>query len=257
MRKLLTGCVILFLCNGAFADYRIWLDRDGNEIEAEFVRELFDKVTLRKKDGSEVRMAVDEFSELDQKFLRVKVPPQIDVEVKHSDWIWEEPAGGDGRDNPITCHKVTVRVEKKSKRPYTSRLYAEIYFIAEEVPEGDNMILAWEEEFDFIFPEGSRSSSYIFKTKEFRTATDSLYENARTSGETYAGYILVVRDVEGVELLHKTNVKGKWADDPEVIKNLKDLWMRGRASIRSRHFDKKTGKKVKVPRTPDYSTPYY
>ena len=257
MRKLLTGCVILSLCSGAFADYRIWMDRDGNEIEAEFVRELFDKVTLRKKNGSEVRMALDEFSELDQKYLRVKVPPAIDVEVKHRDWIWEEPPVLDGRDNPITCHKVAVRVEKKSKRPYTSRLYAEIFFIGEEVEGNDNMILVWKEDFDFIFPEGSRSSYYDYKSKEFRTAKDTLYESGRTSGETYSGYILVIRDVEGTELLHKTNVRGKWADDPEVIKNLRELWVRGRASIRSRHFDQNTGKKVRVNRAADYSTPYY
>lgn len=251
MRKLLIFGFVLTLCSVAFADYRIWQDRDGNEIEAEFVRELFDKVTLRKKDGSEVRMTLDEFSDLDQKYFRVMVPPKIEVDVQVRDKYRLYEYNG-ARMNPETLdHRVVVRVEKKSKRPFTSRLYAEIYFLGEEVDDNGNKILVSKQEFDFIFPEGRRSSSYIFKAGLFSTVRFTDQYTRTTRGEVYEGYILLIRDALGNDLLIKTTIAGDWAKDPQVIRNLNDLWVRGSGSIRSRHFDKKTGKKVELFR-PSY-----
>ena len=66
-------------------------------------------------------------------------------------------------------------------------------------------------------------------------------------GELYEGYLIVVSDKDGNTLAIKNDMKGTWIDKPDVIENLRELALRGAASVYSRHFDK-TGKKSKLTR---------
>jgi hypothetical protein len=253
MQKLLIGCTFLALSIGVSAEYRTWEDRDGNKIEAEFVRELFDKVTLRKKDGSEVRMNVEEFSDLDQKYFRVMVPPEIEVSARTSSDIvpkeWERWPNNDQKQR----HKVTVTISKKSRRQFTSRLKAELFLVAKEYNANGNYILLTKTDSDFLFSE-KNDDTHVFTSNPGETEIFKQKTSNQLRGETLEGYLLVVSDMQGNILETKTDIPGDWIEKPEVIANLRELAIRGAASVRSRHFDK-TGKRAEVPRVNDYPPP--
>ena len=240
------------LCSIA-AEMRVWEDKNGNRYEAEFVRELFGKMTLRTKDGTEVRIPVEDFSEHDQKYMRVMVPPNVSIEV--DDKTWKKPklsldeegnVGSDEeeeRSNSFIMTKGLVTVTKESKRVFTSRLKAELFLIAEEI-DGDNYALMSRTESSFLLGEHN-DETHVFSSDSFENIEFTEYFG-QPRGEEYAGYLVVVSDAQGNILQTKTDL-GDWIEKPEVIKNLRELCVRGAPSLCSRHFDK-TGQKTEVPR---------
>jgi hypothetical protein len=236
------------------AEFRTWEDIRGKKYEAEFVRELMDKVTLRTADGQEVRIPVEEFSERDQLYMRVNIPPVFTVDFKRDPLVAPTPRGDWEEYVKTECLIAggTAVITKTSNREFTSRLKAELFLIAEEAEiDSDNYILLTKTDSSFLFEPGK---PHTFKAKPYTMRKyyqyGYFYSN-QERGEVYAGYLLVVSDRNGKILTTKTDL-GNWIEDPAVIQNLRDLAIRGAASIRSRHFDK-AGKKAKVPRCIDKS----
>ncbi|MCZ7591718.1 MAG: ankyrin repeat domain-containing protein [Kiritimatiellae bacterium] len=52
------------------ANFRVWTSRAGAKIEAEFLQNILDSVTLRKRDGNLVRIALPQLSQEDQALVR-------------------------------------------------------------------------------------------------------------------------------------------------------------------------------------------
>lgn len=52
------------------ANFRVWSSRTGAKVEAEFVQNILDSVTLRKRDGNLVRIALPQLSPEDQALVR-------------------------------------------------------------------------------------------------------------------------------------------------------------------------------------------
>lgn len=52
------------------ANFRVWSSRSGAKVEAEFVQNILDSVTLRKRDGNLVRIALPQLSPEDQALIR-------------------------------------------------------------------------------------------------------------------------------------------------------------------------------------------
>jgi hypothetical protein len=245
--KTFLSCLFLLsvVCSVSFAEMRIWEDKNGNRYEAEFVHEMFGKMTLRCKDGTEVRIPVEDFSEHDQKYLRVKVPPQVTIDFSKTDWIKPKPPEMWPTEDVQTMVKGTVTVHKESKRIFTSHLNAELFMIAEEV-DGDNFILLSKTDSSFLLGDHN-DDTHVFSSEPNYTRRYDEMGPSGWRGEVYAGYLVVVSDMDGNTLVTKTDIPGHWIDTPEVIKNLRELAVRGAASVRSRHFDK-TGKKSQLTR---------
>ncbi len=250
--------IILFLLTVSLsvrAEVRVWKDNAGNEYEAEYVRELFDKLTLKTTDGKEVRVAVKDFSEHDQKYMRVMVPPTLSIDFSKTTSIkppyidlWHQ------FDDTITLVKGLVTLTKESKRPFTSGLRAELFLIAKEINGNGNYILLSKTDSSFLLSE-QNDNTHVFKSESVEARRYLEYNEIERRGEEYEGYLVVVSDARGNILQTKTDIR-EWLETPDVIENLRKLAIVGAPTIRSRHFDK-TGSKVKVPRPKFYSSGNY
>ncbi len=235
------------LCSQA-AEMRVWEDKDGNRYRGAYIREMFDKVTLRTGEGEDIRIAVENLSEHDQKYLRVMVPPEMEVEVK-TDTRPRSKEFDDqyDQDNDITEFlTATVQIRKKSQRPFTSRLKAELFLIAEEVQERNCYILLSKTESSFLL--GSHNDDqHTFTTKPVTLMVYTEWTRERR-GPNYIGYVLAISDVEGDVVQVDTNID--WLADK--VPELQELYARGAASRYSRYFDKETVRKRPVPRPSDF-----
>lgn len=249
MKFLFMIVVVLSLSYRLQAEVRVWEDAKGHQYKAEFVHELFDKITLRDVTGMEFRLGVEELSELDQKYLRVKVAPEIKIDFSKTSSLKPKPKATMDLDNEmIMVITAKVRLEKISNRPYTSRLYAVLYLIAKDRDES-NYILLSKTDSDFLFTE-KNLGQHIFQSDPCATRIFDEVDGRRR-GEEYAGYLIVVRDFEDKIVAVKTDMPD-WIVNYDVINSLRDVYMRGAGSLRSRYFDK-TGHKESVPR-PGYYT---
>lgn len=87
-------CAILsvtVLVLSATAEYRIWTDKKGNEIEAEFIREFGGKLTLRDRKGRVFKVDPKGLSEADHLYLNPPPPPptvedQYEIQLRKRTW---------------------------------------------------------------------------------------------------------------------------------------------------------------------------
>jgi len=238
------------LCGLLQAEVRIWTEKDGTQYEAEFVRELFNKVTLRDAQGNEHRIAVEDFSEHDRKYLRVKVPPVVDIEIRKIVEIKPKPIEVyDMDDNVNSLIRAEVHIKKKSRRIFTSRLRAELFFIAEEL-DGKNYILLGKSETSFLLGEHN-DNMHEFTSDPVETVSYRDY-NTDLRGSAYVGRVLAISDADGNVVQVDSDIK--WLENK--VEELRELYIRGAASVYSRHFDKETVQKTKVPRARYVKAPY-
>ena len=251
--QIISFIAMICIVSSAHAQMRIWTDQSGQQYEAEYMKDLFGKITLRTVDGKEIRVPLEDLSEADQKYLRVEIPPTLDVTcripppkrpARRGDW--------DDRDDTETwVYNAEVTISKESRRPFTSRLFGELFLIAEEV-DGDNYILLSKTEASFLLLDKD-NNQHAFKAEpvEVRRFLESGGKQWR--GEEFYGYLVVISDRHGTILAVKTDIKKPWVSKPETIAALRELATRGALSLRSRHFDE-TGHKVKAPR-PEFHLP--
>lgn len=240
-------CVLLAAgCAGAEYELRTWQDVDGTEFQGRFYREMFGKLTIKTEEGEKKILAISDLSDLDKKYVRVMVPPLIEVEVRTKKIPIPARPQFYPRFEDNNNNIVTVTIDKKSQRPFTSRLNVEVFLIAEEF-EGDHYILLSYKKGDFLLLE-EKDYRYVFRSDPTKT---SLFEDLMTTrrrGEVYLGHIVIISSMQG-DVITLTASVPKWMQQPEIIDKLRDLSVRGAASVRSRHFDK-TGNKVDPPRPP-------
>lgn len=245
--------ICIFFSQAAPAyEFRVWETVNGDQFEGRFVKELFGKLTIESENGTIEIIEVQELSELDQKFIRTKIPPEIEAKVfRTSNQISPRPAD---RPLPITINEYQLKIEikKKSQRPFTSRLKAELFMIAEEAISSDYVLMDLTQK-EFIFPAITKNTTVEILSPWVKMQIyQGGYMGAGTRiGQSYAGYLMVISTMQGDIVYTDTSLR-PWIEDPEVIKNLRQLWINGKASWVSRFFDK-TGKKILPPRPPKTS----
>lgn len=245
MRNFKWMCLVLFMGLCAHAEIRVWTDTKGKTYEAEFVREMFDKVTLRDTKGTEYRLAVGSLSDHDQKYLRVMIPPEMEINFSKKTDPKPKPWELYDSDNDTTdILTATVEIHKASKRPFTSRLRAELFLIAEEI-DGDNYLLLSKTESSFLFSD-QNDNTFVMKADPVEIMVFTEYNHQRR-GWAYLGHVLAVSDAQGNVVKVDTDIE--WLADKTA--NLRDLYTRGEAALHSRHFDKENVQKTPPPR-PDY-----
>lgn len=249
MKKLSISLIILMLGQIAASEMRTWVTTNGVSYTAEYVVDLFDKVTLRDAEGKEVRIPVGAFSEFDQKYMRVMVPPEMEIkfDVKRNEIPPPKAIGLRFNRRESIDARVTVR--KVSNRLFTSSLNLEIFLVGTAF-ENESYILLSKSDFKFLFGLDF-DSTREFKLDQFIVSDfiDDTHIDHR--GEKYLGYLAVITDARGNIVKTQSDI-GDWIRDPSVIDELRNLSVRGVTSIRSRYFDK-TGRKVPPPRTRYYT----
>ncbi len=67
----LLGC---FICGATLAEMRLWEDKKGNVLEAEYKCEVSGKVVLRDRKGKNHTLSISSLSNKDQQYLQTKLP---------------------------------------------------------------------------------------------------------------------------------------------------------------------------------------
>jgi nitrogen fixation-related uncharacterized protein len=249
MKALIILLTVSALMCSAYSEVRMWETKDGQKYEAEFLRELFGKLTLKTTAGEEVRIPVEEFSEHDQKYLRVMVPPVMEVNFSKSTRIKSKQYDDqyDQDVDVVTILSASVDIKKASKRPFTSRLTSELFLIAQEAQDRDYYILLSKTESSFLLGDHN-DNHHSFDTDPIELQVYTEYTQQRR-GPEYIGYLVAISDARGNLVQVVTDIE--WLRDK--VPELRDLYMHGAASVYSRYFDKETVSKQKVPRPRDYS----
>jgi hypothetical protein len=225
-------------------EMREW-EVNGKMVRGRFERELFGKLTIVDEEGNETRFEVAELSDKDKKYVRVMIPPEIEVVARTKDRQLPRRPMALYRDDIEKVHSVTATISKKSQRPFTSRLNIEIFLIAEEV-DGDNYILLARFDDDFLLLD-EKDHQYIYQSKPVQTTQFTDIGSDDRKGELFKGYVLIITSMQGDVLVTQSNLPS-WMQEPKFLDKMRELSIRGAPSVRSRHFDK-SGNKV-APQRP-------
>lgn len=243
-----TGFIVLLLCSLAVFsrayEPREWRDVDGNAYQGRFVRELFGKLTVEDGQGNESTVAIADLSDVDKKYIRVMIPPKLEVVVRTQSRQLSRRPMALWRDDDENEYWLDAQVSKKSQRPFTSRLNLEGFLVADE-HSSSNYILLGHFADDFLLVG---DDDYVFKYKSPRVRTTLFSETGTVNrkGEDYKGYIFIITSQQGNVLSMKSDLP-QWMQEPAMIEKLRELSIRGAASVRSRHFNK-AGENVPPPR---------
>ncbi len=249
MKKSITYLAVLMLSCSVYAEVRAWADKKGSVYKAEYIIELFDKVTLRDMNGKEFRIPVEELSENDQKYLRVMVPPEIKIDFSKKTDIAPKKYEIVSIISDSLIISPVITVQKVSRRSFTSSLNLEVFLIAQAI-ENKAYILLSESDFKFLFgPESDSAKEFKPDPVKVTEFVDDTHVDHR--GEKYLGYLIVISDARGNVVRTQTDI-GAWIEEIAVIEELRKLAVRGAPSLRSRYFDE-TGRKVDPPRTRYYT----
>jgi len=204
MIKIALAFIFLF-CSALHAEMRLWQDKNGNFLEAEFICEMAEKIILRDAKGKDYKVSLSALSQKDQNYLISKLPPEVEITFsKKQDRRRHEYYS----DVDMQC-EVTIR--KKSRMPYTGQLKA-ILFVIGDASRNREYVMLDRTEVNFDF---KNSKHYSFKSAPFRMRQYNS-EYYYSDGVKYAGYLVVVYD----EMGNKVEVK---SSRDEFTNHLKEI----------------------------------
>ncbi|QHI70360.1 hypothetical protein [Tichowtungia aerotolerans] len=245
MKKIYFILAVLCICVTAGKAYELrdWEDVDGNRFKGRFVRELFGKLTIEDDEGNQSTFEIADLSDMDKKYIRVMIPPKVEVVVRAETKRLPKRPADLTRDDIEDVYWLSADITKKSQRPFTSRLNVEAFLVADEY-EGDNYILLGRFEDSFLLLE-EKDYGYTYKSPKVQCTLFSQLSTGERKGELYKGHIFIITSQQGDVVFTHSSLP-KWMQEPEMIEKLRDLSVRGAPSVRSRHFNKE-GEKVHPP----------
>jgi hypothetical protein len=201
---------------------RPWRLADGRTLTAKFGQMLFGKVLLEDESGNEIKLSLDQFSEEDQAFVRLQVPPKLNIEFSPLSEQRTFPATyGGGAPVGAVIYSFTTHIKQTSskKDPYGYPLTVESFAIGQEIG-GEKRILLDRRTSEFVLSE-ENGFSFSFQGGN----AELLDYNTETGrrGARYDGYLVVVRDINGRIIAHKTSSKGLFTNI-ENLSRLKVGW---------------------------------
>jgi len=229
----------LFFSGSVSAEMRIWEDTSGTSVKAEFVREIFGAVELRRPDGGLQSIPLEKLSAQDTEYLRTRIPPEIELVVRKQKRgkVRNEDFVRDG--DVINVVTADIQVKKKSRPPFTGILRAEVYLIGKEVAT-DDYRLSGRETYQVQFTEENQGVCTFQSSADFRVYEE--YNELEVRGAEYAGYLVIVMDSMGNRLATQTDLS--WLKDEKIdalrkfhVGSFFDSNCRKRSVPRPRNYD--------------------
>lgn len=190
MRKMV---ILLFMVGAgltSFGEMRIWQDRKGNTLEAEYVCVVGGKVTLRDANKKDYRLPLKDLCQKDQTFLQKLIPPTVEIEFSKKQDRRKTSYGYATLD--ITC---SVEITKKSRLPYDRELRAVMVVMGYNEDTNEYTVLD-KAESKFMFK--GKNKVHEFFGKRFRIHEyDKYYYGNNQRNVEYRGHLVVVYDPEG------------------------------------------------------------
>jgi len=188
MKKLLSASIFLVCCS-VYAEMRLWEDKKGNYLEAEFVCETAGKIMLKGADGKEYKLSLSALSSKDQKFLESLLPPKLDINFTKSKDTRSRSYSS--KDEMLQCE---VTIKKATTRPYSGELSAEMVVVGKE----------YRTDYFVVLDKASTTFKLTKETGEIHAFKSSrvhlhVYDSSSSGkhGTEYHGFLVVVSDSHG------------------------------------------------------------
>lgn len=187
----LLGC---FVYGVAWAEMRVWEDKKGNILEAEYKCEVLGKVVLCDPKGKDHTLSISSLSQKDQLYLQAKIPPKIEVKFKK---IQDRKKKYYASATVVMYGEITLT--KKSRMPYNGDLKATLFMIGEDSRE-DEYVMLDRSDFEFSFKE---KKTHSFTGERFKMHQYNYYTT--NDGIEYRGYLIMVCDAAGKVIYSKAS----------------------------------------------------
>jgi len=181
-RKIAIIAVLVTVNLLSWAEFRIWTDKTGYALEAEFVTETGGQMVFRDREGRKYKINPEQLSEEDQRYLQTLLPPVLDINVSKKT---SSSTRGSSKQGFIQC---VVRIKKTNTRPYTGRLKAYLLVIGRQ-HKSDRYIVLNRAKKEFTLTRENKGQCE-FKSGRIRINFDA-YGKVLTE---YSGYVVVVKD---------------------------------------------------------------
>lgn len=240
MKTLALIMVVTGLAGSTLAEFRIWTDRKGNTIEAEFTGTQGKRIILAKRDGTTLTISPLPLSDDDKEYLFDKVPdgllnpevdaldlekPRLEIEFKKVTDTENELDDKDFRDIHIVGKAKIIR---KSSTPYPGRLKADIYVIGHnERINGYVLLDSTSHELDLKNNHELSLTGNTFIIHEDK----ELY----TFNTQYKGYVVVVKDED-------QNIIAIKSSHPKYQENYKKFENRDKGTVYSWDFHRSSAR---------------
>jgi hypothetical protein len=221
---------------------RPWRLADGRTLTAQFRQMLFGKALLEDENGKQTKFELDQFSEEDQAFIRLQAPPKLDIEFSplSRQRVFSSTFGGAAPVGALIYNfSVDIRQTSSKNEPYGYPLKVEFFAVGQEIG-GEKRVLLERQNAEFLL-SGENDFSFSFKGGEAELLDYNDDEIGRR-GTRYDGYLVVIRDVDGRIIAHKTSSKGLFTN-LDNLSRLKVGW----------YFDDECRKSLPTP--PEHRSP--
>ncbi len=194
---------------------RPWTLKNGEVVEAEYKRMVFDKVVL-ESGGKEISIMPDQLSEEDQSYIRLLNPPELDIDFarKSKQMIFPPELFAGNLPPEGATYQFTAKIKQTSSpnTPYGFPLTVEFFAIGEQIM-ADNHILLDHKVETFTLSE---ENDFRFNCTGKKVDLFDYQMNKMRRGTRYGGYLVIVRDQRGKVVAHKESSKS-------FFRNLDDL----------------------------------
>lgn len=214
MRFFFVSLAILLSVGTAVAEMRIWSDKKGNTIEAEYIKIIGAKVVLKTAEGKQLKVPVSGLCDADKDYLASTIPPKIKIEVdvdKDRDTLssYSSEYGTYGREQKAESICCSVQITKINQEACNQDFKAFIYVFGEDQRSKRTRVLDISNK-EFTF---KHAKTMGFKSKQVTVefTKDSYYGN---SGYRYSGYVAFVTDrndkivaIESTKTAYESNIQ--------------------------------------------------
>jgi hypothetical protein len=191
MKKRLIYILFVLACGTQIlqAEMRLWTDKKGNTLEAEFVKLMPGKVVLKTPTGKLFKVPQSGLSADDQTYLKNAIPPQIEIKVAISRKNKPLSKNYDSYNTrKAETIKGTINLTKKNREPCMWEMTAYLYVFCKKLDTKEIRVMIKSKK-DFSF---KTEKTFSFVSGEALIKYEKReYSN---SGEEYKGYVLIVVD---------------------------------------------------------------
>ena len=240
MKKLILIGIVACMALSALAEFRLWTDRKGNTLEAEFAGTKGKNIVLKKRDGTTLAISPIPLSDDDKEYLYGKVPdglldpetnaldlekPRLEIRFKKVTDTDNELEVKGFRDIHIVGRAKIIR---KSTKPYPGQLNAHMYVIGHNERINGYVLL------------DSTSHDLDLKNNHEISLTGNTFimhedKELYTFNTQYAGYVVVVKDED-------KNIIATKSSHPKYLENYKKFENREKGSVYTWDFHRSSAR---------------
>lgn len=219
MKTFIKIVVVASLAMSVRGEMRTWTTLPGKKIEAEYVKILFDDVVLKDASGAELRLPMSQFSGEDRKYIELRNPPELSVDVMRSadqEFVPTSPFLAKPPLN-LLIYQFGARVKQKDVKNYEHPLTLEIYAFTQQRYDQDKYhLIAMQKSDPFVLSKENGFRYEFTGPKEFSVYSYELDVTwlswRETRGEKFAESLILVRDERGEIIAYNTTKNWLYAN---------------------------------------------